>query len=639
MHQIKNSGREAELFAMRGALKEPMYRPGSRFHTFRIKRLLGRGGMAEVYEATHKGQPCAIKMLRRELQLDPTQIQRFENESTILLKVRHDNLVDVQDMGVHEGTYWMRMELLVGMDLREAIHRLGAMSVGLVGGWLRQVAFGAHQCHTFGVVHRDIKPENVMLLRPDGVKLLDLGVAKIDRQIVTLEGGPEEGLKGTALYMASEQVKDEKHITPAADVHALGMMGWEMLKGEHPWMLRGQHFDLISTLYKQVHEEAPPLHAFGFDRRISRVFERALSKDWRARQPDGLAFAEDLGDAVDRYLTEHRDEDPNPGEPVLAWLFGEKGDIPSFGTGPMSGRRMTGIGPRRSVPIPVGPLGSANELPPDARPIPRFPTEPLSHLPPGWFRPPVAQPITNPDDRVTDLSPPPLEIRRFDTISMPPELRDPSAVRALVGFRPVGKTQRAAKEPDPPREPLATPNATVIPIHREARGVAPSRPLPQQSTPALPEPPGFGAAPSAEALTERTPRSARSVSRGQIAAFAVASIFVLELIYAGRWSYLRHHAPVIVEPAVEPAVRHDGADAGSINTASLTDAGRDGVIAVDSGLVQRGPADATTDAAPAADAGHVTVARPQSLPIPAGTARPGVNPARPGAKNVPHDVF
>src|SRR5512132_1123719 len=222
---------------MRAQPQEPMWRPGSRFHLFIIVRLLGRGGMAEVYEVQYQGRRYALKVLQRRLQLDSSQLKRFESEGRFLLRVRHPNLVDVQDMGVNEGVFWIRMELLSGMDLREAIHRLGPMSVGLVGAWLRLAAYGAHQCHAFGVVHRDIKPENVMLLRPDGVKLLDLGVAKIDGELVTIEGGPDEGLRGTALYMSPEQVNNAKHITPAADVYALGMTGWEMLKGENPLLL------------------------------------------------------------------------------------------------------------------------------------------------------------------------------------------------------------------------------------------------------------------------------------------------------------------------------------------------------------------------------------------------------------------
>jgi serine/threonine protein kinase len=620
--------------------------------------------MAEVYEATHQGHPCAIKILQRRLQLDRTQTQRFENEGSFLLNVRHENLVDVQDMGVWEGSCWIRMELLVGMDLREAIHRLGAMSVGLVGVWLRQVAFGAHQCHTFGVVHRDIKPENVMLLRPDGVKLLDLGVAKIDGEIVTLEGGPEEGLRGTALYMSREQVNNEKHITPAADVYALGMMGWEMFKGEHPYLLGGQRFELMPTLYKQIHEEVPPLHTFGFDRRLSRVFERALSKDWRKRQPDGLAFAEDLGDAVERYLLDHPHDDPNPGEPVLAWLFGEKKDVPSFGTGPMSGQSVTGIGPRRKGPIPVGPLGSANELPAEARPMPRFQTQPLTQVPPGWFLPPVASPVPSFDERVTDLAPPPLEIRRFDTTSMLPEHRDPSAVRALAEYRPVGKTRGAKPRPEPPRGPRSTPEATVIPILRSAADAdladaptatgsataTPIRPTVDDITVATgarrrsrqladPQPLRRANDPGAEVLTQRTPRGASRFNPLRIAVIAFAGFLVFGWTYAGRWASLRANAA----PNIDPVVHQDLADAGRAE-GSPADAGRAETIEVDAGLVQLAPADtaplqpappdARPHASPSADAGRVIVAppRPRAPPPPRSTPRPA-------PKNGLQDVF
>jgi serine/threonine protein kinase len=460
--------------------QEPMFRPGRRFHLFIIVRLLGRGGMAEVYEVKYQGHRYALKVLQRRLQLDPSQLRRFENEGRFLLRVRHPNLVDVHAMGVNEGVFWIRMELLFGMDLREAIHRLGPMSVGLVGAWLRQAAYGAHQCHSFGVVHRDIKPENVMLLRPDGVKLLDLGVAKIDSEIATVEGGPDEGLRGTALYMSPEQVTNEKHITPAADVYALGLTGWEMLEGESPFLLGGQRFELLPTLYKQVHVEVPPLHRFGFDQRLSRVFERALSKDWRKRQPDGLAFAQELDEAVEHYLISHPDES-SPGEPVLAWLLGEKSEVPSFGTGPMAGRGPSGRGPRPSAPIAVGPLGSTNELPAAERPIPRFHTQPMLQVPSSWGAPLLSEPAVEPDERVTNLAPVPLGIRQFDTVSLPPALRDPSALRALLGYRPPGKTRRAAAQPTSAITPAAPASTRAVtlpatgplsePRRRRRRGV------------------------------------------------------------------------------------------------------------------------------------------------------------------------
>ncbi|MFS8068291.1 MAG: serine/threonine protein kinase, partial [Byssovorax sp.] len=559
-------------------------------------------------EVQYQGRRYALKVLQRRLQLDPSQLKRFESEGRFLLRVRHPNLVDVQDMGVNEGVFWIRMELLRGMDLREAIHRLGPMSVGLVGAWLRLAAYGAHQCHSFGVVHRDIKPENVMLLRPDGVKLLDLGVAKMDGELLTLEGGPEEGLRGTALYMSPEQVNNAKHITPAADVYALGMTGWEMLKGENPLLLDGQRFELLPTLYKQVHEEVPPLHRFGFDRRLSRVFERALAKDWRKRQPNGLAFAEDLGEAVELYLDAHPDEEPNPGEPALAWLFGEADEIPSFGTGPMAGRGAGGAGPRPSAPMPVGPLGSANELPAGARPIPRFHTQLMTQVPVGWGSPQLHEPVVDLEERVTHLAPVPLAMRRFDTISLLPELRDPSALRALAGYRLVGKQSPWAVRS------LRARSATAPEM--QARPATPVfRPV---STPAV-------TLPETEARTVRRPGAPRR------RASARGALFVLFFgLWIGAWRATFLH---FARPTSDPLPARADLDAGSTTTAPA-DAGPDAALSAEAGLVVIAPGDGGLDASRGQDAGPPIVGKPPKPPPVPRLVRPG-KPAR----RLPENIF
>src|ERR1700733_4723414 len=108
----------------RNADREPMFKPKARFHVFVIVRLLGMGGVAEVYEAMHMGKRCALKVLQRRFHLNKTQMARAENEATILTHMRHPNVIDVQDAGIHEGIFWMRMELVEGLDLRTALHRL-----------------------------------------------------------------------------------------------------------------------------------------------------------------------------------------------------------------------------------------------------------------------------------------------------------------------------------------------------------------------------------------------------------------------------------------------------------------------------------------------------------------------------------
>jgi serine/threonine protein kinase len=412
---------------------ETIFQPEDRFADFVIRRFLGRGGAAEVYEALLRGKRCAIKVTPTEFQVDEAQIRRANKEAQILIQIRHPNVIDVQDVGIHDGIFWMRMEMLDGLDLREAMHRIGPMSVALAGGWLHQAAYGAHQCHMLGIIHRDIKPENIFLIPPHSVKLLDFGIAKRLGDMSTFEEAGRRGERpapvGTAPYMSPEQVQDGV-MTPASDVYALGMTFWEMVMGYHPFLPKGVTYEFWPMLQKQIHREVPPLSTLRYPGYVSRVIERAVSKRWQERQPNGLAFAQELERACRRYAEEHPDEDTSPGEPALAWLLGEAEAPPSFGTGPEKAPRSAWV--RREA-------GATRE----PEPAPRFGTEPLTALAEVLD---LAEPMdrdTDPMpappeamDRDTDPMAVPLEIRRFDTVSLPPPLRDPTAIQALAGVRP-----------------------------------------------------------------------------------------------------------------------------------------------------------------------------------------------------------
>jgi serine/threonine-protein kinase len=417
---------------------------GAVFHLFYVVALIGRGGTSEVYKIRFKGEHWALKVPRHGFEVTPDQRQRFEREASLLMQIVNPNVIDVQDCGYNEGIFWIRMELLDGLDLREAITRLGAMSVGLVGAWLVQAAYGVHQCHEQGLVHRDLKPENVFITRDNVVKILDFGIVKHEHAAPTLQTGRGTAAPiGTAPYMSPEQARCSA-VGAASDVYALGMMMWEMLVGEHPFLLGGAPYEFWGMLQKQVLEQVPPLTEWGFPPYLSRVAERALSKRPADRQPNGLSFADELLSECKGYLRAHPEEEPNPGEPTIAWLLDANIQVPSFGTGPQSGRP--------SVPPPRGSKPPAERLPvrqsAAPRPVIRFGTLPLGTLLEALPQPverdtePAPPPIHTHDapaeghERDTDPSGPPLEVRQFDTVSLPPELRDPSAIRALAAYRP-----------------------------------------------------------------------------------------------------------------------------------------------------------------------------------------------------------
>src|SRR5262245_58390189 len=205
--------------------------PGTRFVSFDVDRLIGSGGMGQVFRVTHRGEPFALKVIRAGW-ADGELLQKIlTTEGQVLAWLNHPYIVKVHDMGIHNKTAWIRMELLDGMTLREMLH-VRPPSIAVACRYLRMIGMALHQAHLYGIIHRDLKPENVFITRAKEIaKLLDFGIVKLSGGVETKDGQR----KGTPLYMAPEQIRGGK-ITAATDVYAMGVLAHEMLdRGKHPF--------------------------------------------------------------------------------------------------------------------------------------------------------------------------------------------------------------------------------------------------------------------------------------------------------------------------------------------------------------------------------------------------------------------
>jgi serine/threonine-protein kinase len=573
---------------------EPMFRPGEWFLRFRIVRLIGRGGISEVYEVIDRGRRCALKVLQRRFVHVARQKRRAAREGRLLVQIQHPNVIDVQEVGIHEGPgahegiFFIRMELLHGVELRTAMHRIGPMSVALAGAWIRQAAHGAHQCHAIGIVHRDIKPENIFLEPPRTVKILDLGIAAPYGNILaTFETDEVKPAPiGTAVYMAPEIATGDETATPATDVYALGLTLREMLTAQNFFCPEGSTYDYWAIVRRQALGHIPRLteEEDGVPDYLADVIARALSKNPRERQPNGLAFANEIDAACKRYAREHPDEEPNPGEPAIAWLL-EQDEVPSFGTGPSSapGARRPTQNECRSGRV-SGPRLSASKV------AVRFHTRPIVQLIGGEVpASAIAAAVVDLDPegvRITDVMPPPLALRVFDTISLPPEQRDPTAVFALAPYR----------RPRAVRPPISAVTRKSAPI-----AALPPAPSPSNRTETKLRSPW--AEPSAAPPTVRRGARAIRVDARLLALPMIAFCVVMSIVIARA-------AQPVAPPVVEG---HVAVDAGA---ASPVDAGSP-------------PADAAPDVAVVAPAGSA-LARPDGGPsaADAGT-KPTTKPALP----------
>lgn len=209
---------------------------GQRFHGLEIVRVLGKGGMGVVYQARQPAldRHVAIKILPRKLALDPDFQDRFIREAKALASLSHPNIVTVHDFGAEGGVFFLVMEFVDGVTLRQAMAggKLGPETALRI---VPQLCDALEYAHQEGVVHRDIKPENIILDRKGRVKIADFGLAKLVGNETRLPALTQTNIvMGTPNYMAPEQIENPKSVDHRADIYSLGVVLYEMLTGELP---------------------------------------------------------------------------------------------------------------------------------------------------------------------------------------------------------------------------------------------------------------------------------------------------------------------------------------------------------------------------------------------------------------------
>lgn len=212
---------------------------GERFRGYVVERRIGKGGYGEVYQVRHEVMDTqyALKVLDPSVAANkPEFVKRFVREAKLASRLHHPNLVDVHDAGYDEerGVYYIVMDYVQGGTLREAIAFGGAMDDAEAVRIIGHVASALDAAGSLGVVHRDIKPENI-IITPDGtVKLIDLGVAKVGREIDSLKTMANT-VFGTPGYISPEQAADSSTVDTRSDVYSLGVVFYEMLCGRSPY--------------------------------------------------------------------------------------------------------------------------------------------------------------------------------------------------------------------------------------------------------------------------------------------------------------------------------------------------------------------------------------------------------------------
>jgi eukaryotic-like serine/threonine-protein kinase len=243
--------------------------PGARLGAYEVRRLLGIGGMGEVYEALdlRLDRLVALKILRAEVAADRERLDRLEHEARAIAALSHPNIVTVHGLEKADGIRFFVMERIYGQALSALIEPEG-LPLKRILGIAIPIADALDVAHAHGVVHRDLKPGNVIVTEGGGPKILDFGLARapdasspsVHTQSVTAEPRTRSGIFGTVPYMAPEQLRGER-VDGRADLFSLGVMLYEMAAGRRPF--RGAtEAELAAAILKT---DPPPLEGIRAD--------------------------------------------------------------------------------------------------------------------------------------------------------------------------------------------------------------------------------------------------------------------------------------------------------------------------------------------------------------------------------------
>jgi CRP-like cAMP-binding protein len=253
---------------------------------YRIRRCLGRGGMAVVYEAEEvaSGRRLALKMMSHRLIYEQDALERFQREADIIEGLEHPNIARLYGRFAGYKTYFLVMEFCDGASLSQVLGRHAPLAEEEARKILGQVSLALAYIHAKGVVHRDLKPSNIMLNRDGSAKLMDFGIAKSNRAAAATALTQGGIILGTPAYMPPEQFSGREQDGRLADIYAFGCMALEMLSGKP--LFRAE--DLVALIYEKVSWKLPLRQEVqeGLSEELYELIARAMAGDPRERGAD-----------------------------------------------------------------------------------------------------------------------------------------------------------------------------------------------------------------------------------------------------------------------------------------------------------------------------------------------------------------
>jgi serine/threonine-protein kinase len=265
---------------------------GTTLKDFRVEKLLGRGGMGEVYLATQLSlnRPVALKVLLSAYASNPNYLSRLRTEATAVAKLNHPNIVHVYTLDSVDDIHFIAMEYVQGTNLREYIVKKGALDLPLALSIMRQTAQAIGAAGELGLIHRDIKPENILMTRKGRVKVADFGLCR-DLDETNAHVTQTGVTMGTPLYMSPEQAQGHA-IDHRSDLYSLGVTYYHMLTGVGPFHAE----NAVALALKHVREQPRSMlvHRADLPVELDRLVLKLMAKDPMDRYQSAGEMLDDL---------------------------------------------------------------------------------------------------------------------------------------------------------------------------------------------------------------------------------------------------------------------------------------------------------------------------------------------------------
>ncbi len=277
---------------------------------YRIIRLIGEGGMANVYLAYDEilSREVAVKVLRGDLADDEKFVKRFQREAINASSLSHPNIVEMYDVGEDSGNYFIVMEYIEGRTLKSLIKRRGSLTISETLDIMKQLTSAIIHAHSMYIIHRDIKPQNVLILDDGTVKITDFGIAMA---LNNHELTQTNSVMGSVHYLPPEQANGGS-ATIKSDLYSLGILMYELLMGKIPF--KGEN--AVEIAIKQIKEQIPNMRIMNPDipQSVENIILKACAKNPKNRYDSANELYNDLETCLDE---EKKDE------PRLVYRYSE----------------------------------------------------------------------------------------------------------------------------------------------------------------------------------------------------------------------------------------------------------------------------------------------------------------------------